>query len=106
MTSQDDLALLKQMYQRGEISDEQYDVLRRHVLWGTPLPQLMDDVPAPRAEPRPEPPAPPAPRADPDPPAYATPRPTRYTPDPTRYAPPAPGGDPYAAPGSGGGPYA
>ena len=29
MTSQDDLALLKQMYQRGEISDEQYDVLRR-----------------------------------------------------------------------------
>ena len=49
MASQDDLALLKQMYQRGEISDEQYDVLRRHVLWGTPLPQLIDEVPAPRA---------------------------------------------------------
>ena len=48
MTSQDDLALLKRMYQRGEITDEQYDVLRRHVLWGTPLPQLGDDVPAPR----------------------------------------------------------
>ena len=62
MTSQDDLALLKQMYQRGEISDEQYDVLRRHVLWGTPLPQLMDEVPGV-----------PAPRADPDVPTYATP---------------------------------
>jgi hypothetical protein len=43
--SQDDLALLKQMYQRGEIDDEQYDVLRRHVLWGTPLPDLVDDPP-------------------------------------------------------------
>ena len=38
MTSQDGLALLKQMHQRGEITDEQYDTLRRHVLWGTPLP--------------------------------------------------------------------
>jgi hypothetical protein len=47
MASQDDLALLKQMHQRGEITDAQYDVLRRHVLWGTPLPQ---DVPA--ADPR------------------------------------------------------
>jgi hypothetical protein len=45
MTSQDDLALLKRMYQRGEITDEQYDVLRRHVLWGTPLPQLVDEPP-------------------------------------------------------------
>ncbi|MFL6129285.1 MAG: SHOCT domain-containing protein [Mycobacteriales bacterium] len=54
MTSQDDLTLLKRMYQRGEISDEQYDVLRRHVLWGTPLPQLIGEVPAP--------PVPPAPR--------------------------------------------
>jgi hypothetical protein len=43
MTSQDDLALLKAMYQRGEITDEQYDVLRRHVLWGTPLPKLVDE---------------------------------------------------------------
>ncbi len=49
MTSQDGLALLKQMHQRGEITDEQYDTLRRHVLWGTPVPQLGDDVPAPRA---------------------------------------------------------
>ncbi len=49
MTSQDDLALLKGMHQRGEITDAQYDVLRRHVLWGTPLPQPSDDVPAPRA---------------------------------------------------------
>ena len=45
MTSQDDLTLLKQMYQRGEISDEEYDVLRRHVLWGTPLPELIDEPP-------------------------------------------------------------
>ena len=49
MTSQDGLALLKQMHQRGEITDEQYDTLRRHVLWGTPVPQLGDDVPAPRS---------------------------------------------------------
>ena len=53
MTSQDDLALLKQMYQRGEITDEQYDVLRRHVLWGTPLPQLEDECPSPRSGRRP-----------------------------------------------------
>ena len=46
MASQDDLALLKQMYERGEISDEQYDTLRRHVLWGTPLPSLVDEDPA------------------------------------------------------------
>jgi hypothetical protein len=55
MASQDDLTLLKRMYQRGEISDEQYDVLRRHVLWGTPLPQLIDEVPPPRAAPPPAP---------------------------------------------------
>ena len=48
MTSQDGLALLKQMHQRGEITDEQYDALRRHVLWGTPLPDL-EDVPSPRS---------------------------------------------------------
>ena len=49
MTSQDGLALLKQMHQRGEITDEQYDTLRRHVLWGTPLPEFGDGVPAPRS---------------------------------------------------------
>jgi hypothetical protein len=49
MTSQDGLALLKQMHQRGEITDEQYDTLRRHVLWGTPLPEFVDDLPAPRS---------------------------------------------------------
>ena len=81
MTSQDDLALLKQMYQRGEISDEQYDVLRRHVLWGTPLPQLMDEVPSPRRETPPAAVTPPAPRADPDAPAFAA----------DRYGSPAPG---------------
>ena len=51
MTSQDDLALLKQMHERGELSDEQYDTLRRHVLWGTPLPQLPEEPPP--AEPPP-----------------------------------------------------
>jgi hypothetical protein len=45
MSSQDDLTLLKQMFRRGEISEEQYEALRRHVLWGTPLPQLIDDLP-------------------------------------------------------------
>jgi hypothetical protein len=44
MAGQDDLTLLKELYQRGEIDDEQYDVLRRHVLWGTPLPQLVDEA--------------------------------------------------------------
>jgi hypothetical protein len=53
MTSQDGLALLKQMHQRGEITDEQYDTLRRHVLWGTPLPQTPDGLPAPRSTPDP-----------------------------------------------------
>src|SRR5437870_8923320 len=43
----DDLALLKQMHQRGEITDEQYDVLRRHVLWGTPLPEVVEEAAAP-----------------------------------------------------------
>ena len=48
MTSQDGLAQLRQMHERGEITDEQYDALRRHVLWGTPLPDL-EDVPSPRS---------------------------------------------------------
>ena len=48
MTSQDGLALLRQMHERGEITDEQYDSLRRHVLWGTPLPSPQD-LPPPRS---------------------------------------------------------
>jgi hypothetical protein len=71
MTSQDDLTLLKQMYQRGEITDEEYDVLRRHVLWGTPLPELMDEPPA-AGRPAPPPartPVPPPPRGAGGPPA-------------------------------------
>src|ERR671912_1269130 len=63
MASQDDLTLLKEMHQRREISDEQYDVLRRHVLWGTPLPQLIEEVPAPRSAPPPPAPVGPAGRA-------------------------------------------
>ena len=81
MTSQDDLALVKRMYQRGEISDEQYDLLRRHVLWGTPLPPV--DEPA-----APPPPPPPPVGYQPDyptaPPRHAVaPQPTfPLTPDP------------------------
>jgi hypothetical protein len=61
MSSQDDLTLLKDMYQRGEISDTEYDTLRRHVLWGTPLPELIDE-PTMLAPPAAERPAPPLPR--------------------------------------------
>ncbi|HEY9388984.1 MAG TPA: hypothetical protein VIR27_04325, partial [Mycobacteriales bacterium] len=38
MTSQDDIAVLRAMRERGEISDDQYTALRRYALWGTPLP--------------------------------------------------------------------
>ena len=41
MTSRDGLALLEQMHRRGEITDEQYDTLRRHV-WVTPY--LEEDL--------------------------------------------------------------
>ena len=52
MTSHDGLALLEQMHQRGEITDEQYDTLRRHVLRGTP-PQSGGGAPAPSSGPVP-----------------------------------------------------
>jgi hypothetical protein len=42
--SDDDIAQLKLMRDRGEISDAQYEVLRRHVLWGTPLPEAMESL--------------------------------------------------------------
>jgi hypothetical protein len=103
MTSQDDLTLLKEMYRRGEIDDEQYDVLRRHVLWGTPLPQPGEEAPPPRPS-VPAPPPPPAPspapapygrhRGLPAPPAYP---PTRAY--PAAYpGPPGAGGRADAAP--------
>src|SRR6185503_2763740 len=38
----------------GEITDAQYDVLRRHVLWGTPLPEAVESLAA--GEPAPPPP--------------------------------------------------
>src|SRR5215475_2285180 len=44
LMSDDDIAQLKLMRDRGEISDEQYEVLRRHVLWGTPLPEAMESL--------------------------------------------------------------
>ena len=110
MTSQDGLALLKQMHQRGEITDEQYDTLRRHVLWGTPLPEFGTRVPAPRSgtdpvggyvpgaatvgpDRRPEPPG----RYPGEPPGAATVGHDRYLDPPARY----PGGrrstDPHSA---------
>jgi hypothetical protein len=93
MASQDDLTLLKQLYRRGEISDEQYDVLRRHVLWGTPLPQLIDEAPLAPAPPAPRRPAPAVPPASrrPAPPAPRGPAPA--VPPTVRPAPPAYGPD-------------
>jgi hypothetical protein len=54
--SDDDIAQLKLMRDRGEISDAQYEVLRRHVLWGTPLPEAMESLAG--EEPRQQPPQP------------------------------------------------
>jgi hypothetical protein len=115
----DDLALLKGMYQRGEITDEQYDVLRRHVLWGTPLPELVDEAapppPGPSTGPRhartgaptgsprhtghraaggrPGRPPPPAPGAPVPPMPRDSPRPPPPAPPPARHrAPDAPPG--------------
>jgi hypothetical protein len=42
--SDDDIVQLKRMRDQGEISDAQYEVLRRHVLWGTPLPEAMESL--------------------------------------------------------------
>jgi hypothetical protein len=54
--SDDDIAELKRMRDRGEITGAQYEVLRRHVLWGTTLPEAVEslagqDRPAPYADP-------------------------------------------------------
>lgn len=77
------------MRERGEIGEKEYDVLRRHVLWGTPLPE---DVvrPATLRDDEPEPPVvatrPPAPR--PPPPVVTTqPAPRPAPPRPTRRLP-------------------
>ena len=45
MTSQDDIALLRAMRERDEITDDQYTALRRYVLWGTPLPPELRSHP-------------------------------------------------------------
>ncbi len=40
----DDIALLNQLRRDGEITEEQYETLRRHVLWGAPLPELLEET--------------------------------------------------------------
>lgn len=35
--------MLNQLRKDGEITEEQYETLRRHVLWGTPLPELLEE---------------------------------------------------------------
>jgi len=51
-----DIAELKRMRNRGEISDEEYETLRRHVLWGVPLPDVGQHYePDPPVEPMPPP---------------------------------------------------
>ena len=42
--SDDDIAELKRMRDRGEITGAQYEVLRRHVLWGTTLPEAVESL--------------------------------------------------------------
>jgi hypothetical protein len=42
--SDDDIAQLKRMRDRGEITSAQYETLRRHVLWGTPLPEAVESL--------------------------------------------------------------
>ncbi|HEX5494818.1 MAG TPA: SHOCT domain-containing protein [Mycobacteriales bacterium] len=50
MTSQDDIAVLRAMRERGEITDDEYTELRRYVLRGAPLPpELRFAHPAPTA---------------------------------------------------------
>jgi len=56
----DDITLLNKLRKDGEITEEQYETLRRHVLWGTPLPELLEEegIGEPTAadpEPAPEP---------------------------------------------------
>ncbi len=79
--SDDDIAQLKRMRDHGEITQAQYDVLRRHVLWGTPLPEAVEALaeqegPAPPYAPAAgNPPAPPYPPAAGNPPAAPYPGP-------------------------------
>lgn len=73
MVSPDNIAQLRQMRDNGEISEEEYEALRRHVLWGAPLPDLSpsDEPDAPDASAEPaatDPPAEPATGRSPGPP--------------------------------------
>jgi hypothetical protein len=56
----DEISMLNQLRKDGEISEEQYETLRRHVLWGTPLPELLEEegITGPAAPPAAKPPAP------------------------------------------------
>jgi hypothetical protein len=53
--SDDDIAQLKRMRDRGEITGAQYETLRRHVLWGTPLPEAVESLTAATEEDPPPP---------------------------------------------------
>jgi hypothetical protein len=102
MSSQDDLTLLKEMYQRGEISDSEYDTLRRHVLWGTPLPELIDEptmvTPPPAAPQRPAAP-PPRPPEAPRRPPWEVPTDETFSYEPPRQVPAAePAREPWEVP--------
>ena len=50
--SDDDIAQLKRMRDRGEITSAQYETLRRHVLWGTPLPEAVEALGEAEDDPR------------------------------------------------------
>lgn len=39
----DDISMLNRLRKDGEITEDQYETLRRHVLWGTPLPELLEE---------------------------------------------------------------
>src|SRR6266542_2877009 len=79
------------MRDHGEITQAQYDVLRRHVLWGTPLPEAVEALADQEA---PAPPSAPA-AANPPPPPYP---PAAGNPPAAPYPGPPSGGHPAAPP--------
>jgi hypothetical protein len=103
--SDDDIAQLRRMRDHGEITDAQYDVLRRHVLWGTPLPEAVESLAADDAPPRPGPAATPRHPGPAAPPAYTGPPSGSF---PAYTGPPSggfPAVPPYTGPPSGSVPH-
>lgn len=82
MTSQDDIAALRVLYERGEINDEEYRLLLRHVLGGDPLPPAIVRRAA-LEPPRRIPPGPPVDRPRTPPPGHPIPPPLSG--DPARH---------------------